>query len=158
MNGCHELSLGAMAQLRKLPGQLEASHLVGPNGEPVLRVATLAVRAGDLVRVHFERAASDCREGVWLSTKGVLAVDAAHASQFNVWSDTAPPLVEVAIVETTGLLQFCNIRDSGRGRQSQLTAMGMVAEPLNGGTRYRCQDGRDPADWNSLVFTIALRS
>jgi len=146
-----------MAQLRKLPGQLEASNLVGPNGEPVLRAASLVVRAGNLVRLSFEHTTSGCREGVWLATQGVLAVGAAHASQFNVWADTAPPVVEFSIVETTGHLQFYNICDSGRGRQAQLPTMGMVAEPLNGGTRYRCEDGRGEAMWNSLVFTIAAR-
>jgi len=147
-----------MAQSRKIPGQLEASNLVGPHGEPVLRAASHAVRAGDLVRLNLEHAASDCREGIWIATQGVLAVGAAHASQFNVWADTAPPVVEFTVVETTGQLLFYNIRDNGRGRQSQLATMGMIAEPLNGGIRYRCQDGRVDATWDSLVFTIAVRS
>jgi len=146
-----------MAQSRKLPGQLEADNLLGPHGEPVVRAASLAVRAGDCVRLHFEHAIDDRREGIWLGTRGVLAVGDAHAPQFNVWADTAPPIVEITVVETTGQLMFYNIQDRGHGRQSQLFTMGMLAEPLNGGTRYRCQDGRSDPTWDSLVFTISVK-
>jgi len=73
--------------------------------------------------------------------------------------DTAPPAVEIACLETDGLIRIYNIWQSGRrpGVESQSQTSGMLVDLLpDGSRRYRCNDiGFDP-DFSKLVFRISI--
>lgn len=82
----------------------------------------------------------------------------------NQWASieppTAPALVDIDVVSTTGLLHMSNVWDSGRGLgdfESQSASSGMIAEPIDQASiRYRCNDIGTEPDFIRIVFSIAI--
>jgi hypothetical protein len=81
------------------------------------------------------------------------------APQLDLWSDTAPSVVEIMCESTDGLVRIYSIWQSGRrpGVESRTQTSGMVVDLLSDGSRrYRCNDiGFDP-DFSKLVFRISI--
>jgi hypothetical protein len=83
-------------------------------GGEVVKLDALPVGPGQLVRVHFESTDSAWRQGVRLTTGGVLTVNSVSGPQLDLWQDTAPENVEITCSETDGLLRIYNVWQTGR--------------------------------------------
>ena len=73
---------------------------------------------------------------------------------------TAPPVVDVDVIETGGLLRFYNVWGSGEGagghHESHNATSGMVVQSAGEDThRYRCNDVGYDSALDKLVFTIS---
>lgn len=149
---------GAMPTARWL-----SKFLTEREGREIVHLETLPITAGQVVRLRFVSAASPYRAGVWLGTEGVMRLHDfpdEPDDQFAIWMDTAPPVVELTVDETDGLLRVYNIFDSGKGiqpyeRLTMTSGMLRVDKP-DGVIEFRCIDrGRD-ASFDRLVFELTL--
>lgn len=128
--------------------------------QPVWRIDVLPIAEGQAVSLEFLGGEGDWRQGVWLATEGELEVDGVTAPQLVLWSDTSPPVVEVKVNATDGLLRLYNVWDSGRGlghHESQSATAGMVKRVRKDGAFvYACNDiGLDP-DFTKFTFAIRV--
>jgi hypothetical protein len=83
-------------------------------GREVAKIEALPIAGGQSAHLVLEGSDSPWRQGVRFVTDGVLRVAGVDAPQLDLWTDTAPPAVDVECVETDGLLRFYNIWPSGR--------------------------------------------
>jgi hypothetical protein len=114
----------------------------------------LTVKDGDRIRLTFESANAEGRHGVWLGTDQGFDVNGVKAPSVDLWTDTAPPVVDIALHTADGRLHVYNIWDSGAGRNSQAWTSGMLIEELPGGRRYRCNDIGLEGKFDSVVFRL----
>jgi len=149
-----------MAQSRALPGTTINNSIQGPNGEPVFRVHTFPVQPGQRLRVVFEEVNAQWRQGMFIATEGSLALANVSSRALVRWQDSAPPGVDIDVVESNGTITLYNVWDSGRnlGRFESLKATsGMLVEPMEGhGWRYRCNDIGFNPDFKKLVVRVDL--
>jgi hypothetical protein len=135
------------------------SDLSDPRGRPVVKIEALPLHPGQVVRLVFEQVNSSWRQGVWLGTDGSLSAAGSASPQLVIWTDTAPPDVEIGCDASDGLLRFYNVWDSGRGRhrESLSATSGMAVEEIGDGwRRYSCNDiGAEP-NFDKLVFRISV--
>lgn len=132
-----------------LPGKAFSDTVFSREGEPALLIEEYSVSPGRKIRIEFEEANSAWRQGIFLATHGLPKVSGSHSPSFVLWKETAPRIVDVEIVKSTGTMIFYNVWDSERGLgpfESQSNTSGMIREDLPvSGYRYRCNDiGRDP--------------
>ena len=142
----------------RLPGRTLDDKASAQFGREVIRIESIAIQAGDMVLVRFETAVAIRRQGIWLATQGLLEVASQASPQFWLWSDSAPDLVEVSVVETDGWLRFHNIYESPKDPGSPRSLMygaGMVRQDQsNGWIRYACNDFGVPPTFDKLAFSI----
>lgn len=120
----------------------------------MVKIETLPLYAGQVIRLAFERTNSPWRQGVSLATKGKMETNHETSPQFLLWSDTALQEVVITCLECDGLLRFYNIWDKrdGRGRGSLGHTSGMVVEDLGGDCRrYGCNNVGFNRDFQKLV-------
>jgi hypothetical protein len=74
----------------------------------------------------------------------------------SLWFDTAPNPVDICGRTSKGLLRVYNLWDAanGHGRQSQSAHCEMLAEELENGRRYRCNE----AGYDSLFDTLLKKT
>lgn len=149
-----------MAQSRALPGTTINNSIQGPNGEPVFRVHTFPVQPGQRLRVVFEEVNAQWRQGMFIATEGSLALANVSSRALVRWQDSAPPGVDIDVVESNGTITLYNVWDSGRnlGRFESLKATsGMLVERIEPhGWRYRCNDIGFNPDFKKLVVRVDL--
>jgi hypothetical protein len=151
--------MNASKASRSLPHRAINPNVTDPSGSEVILIEALQVRAGDVVALRFEAASQARRHGVWLATEGVLSIEDEEASQFVVWSDTAPPTVDIGVVLTDGWLRLYNIwtSSSGPGYRSQSDYSGMLRrDRVDGWIEYSCSDIGLPPSFDQLVFSVKL--
>ena len=129
-------------------------------GRDVVQVDILSVRSGERLLLEFESATGEWRQGVFLATVGTMSTNGVESSTFVLWQDSAPPVVDIDIVETDGLVCVYNVWDSGRfgGHHESLRATsGMLATQLDDGrVRYGCNDIGGSPTFEKLVFTVQV--
>lgn len=144
---------------RAVPGRTLNETLSEQLGREVVKVETLPIAPGQVIRLAFEGGESRWRQGVRLATEGALMANEVSAPQLDLWPDTAPSVVEIMCESTDGFVRIYNIWQSGRrpGVESRSHTSGMVVDLLpDGSRRYRCNDiGFDP-DFSKLVFRISI--
>jgi hypothetical protein len=139
-----------------LPGESIINKAFRDSGRPgIVKWDVLPVLDGDRIRLTFESANVDGRHGVWMSTDWGLDVNGVKVPSVDLWADTAPAVIDVAIHTADGRLHIYNIWDSGTGRNSQAWTSGMLVEELpGGGRRYRCNDIGLQGKFDSVVFRL----
>lgn len=149
-----------MFQLTSLPGRTLSDNILGPDGQPAVKVESLPIEKGQRITLTFESVGPRWRQGVFLATNGLLAAADALSPAFVLWSDSAPTSSMIDIVETDGQLILYNIWDSGRGRgpfESQSATSGMFVEILEGGERrYSCTDIGVEPNFSRVVFRVLI--
>ena len=143
----------------RLPGRTLSHTIVGPDGDPATLIESLPISEGQRIILTFESVGPRWQQGVFIATAGVLRIGELESAQWTLWSESAPPTVDIEVLSTDGSVTFYNVWDSGRGYhvESQKLTSGMYVELLDSGVRrYSCNDiGRDP-DFSSLVFTVEI--
>jgi hypothetical protein len=138
-----------------LPSESIINKAFRDSGQPgVVKWDVVPVGDGDRIRLIFESASAAGRHGVWLRTDQGLDVNGLHAPSVDLWADTAPAVVDIAIHTGDGRLHIYNIWDSGTGRNSQAWTSGMLIEELPDGRRYRCNDIGLQSKFDNLIFRI----
>ncbi len=120
------------------------------------------VNDGQKLRVVFESANSDWRQGVYLSADVNFVIDGEVIPRATVlWYDTAPREVVIDIKARTRRkqrLDNClvkNVWDRGDGfMDSGHNGAAMIVESLHNGRRYRCNDGFPDEDFDDVVFRV----
>jgi hypothetical protein len=144
---------------RRAPGRTLNATLSAELGREVVKIEALPIAAGQVVRLAFEGGDSPWRQGVRVATEGALVAYDVEGPQLDFWSDTAPPLVDIACKSTDGLVRIYNIWHSGRrpGVESQSHTSGMIVDLLpDGSRRYRCNDIGFNPDFSKLQFSISI--
>lgn len=127
-------------------------------GHTVKMADHVPVTAGQKIRIVFESAAADWRQGVHLSTEGTFGVNGRLVQAAVVlWQDTAPAEVILTVKSTHGRCSVKNVWDVGDGvMHSWHNGSGMIVEETAFGRRYRCNDGRADDDFDDLIFTLLV--
>ncbi len=141
-------------------------------GKPVIvdgRLIHLAdffeVVDGQKVRVVFESAKSDRRQGASLSGKVDFIVnEQVGPNGVVLWSDTAPREVVLEVRAKAGTSKTkpvrCMVRNvweaSAGFMDSGHNGAAMIVEELPRGKRYWCNDGRPNDDFDDIVFTLEV--
>jgi hypothetical protein len=134
-------------------------QLTSELGRPVVKFEVLPIREGETLRIAFRSSSSTWRQGIWLGVHGELEVAGVRGDQFEVWTDTSPPSLEVRVLGSEdGFLRLYNIWDMGPGHhlESQSATSGMLKEVRrDGAVVYPCNDiGTDPK-FDKLVFELS---
>lgn len=139
----------------KFPTASIRSKYFAENGSPdVIKWGVIDVIDREKIALIFESISSPYRQGVWLRCDGGFEIDGSIYPQVTVWSDTAPPKIELICRTKDGRLHLYNVWDEGRGRESQTWRSGMKVEMLNDGYRYHCTDAGHEINFDTLVFKI----
>ena len=113
---------------------------------------------GDLahLRIRFESANSEWRQGISLTTEGTFEVGGQKIKRgLALWQDTAPQEVDVVVSSKSGTVQVKNIWDVGDGVvHSWHNGAAMIVDSDRERRRYRCNDGHPDDDFDDLVFEL----
>lgn len=127
-------------------------------GKTIQMVDRLPVVDGQQLRIVFESANSDWRQGVHLTTDVAFEINGQTVKQAVVlWQDTAPREVVLRIKSKNGECLIKNVWDVGDGvMHSWHNGAAMIVEERELYRRYRCNDGRADDDFDDLVFCLEL--
>jgi hypothetical protein len=128
------------------------------NGRTIQMVDRVSVADGQQIRLVFESANSDWRQGVHLASDDSFEVNGQSINKAVVlWEDTAPREVLVTIRSKKGECLVKNVWDIGDGvMHSWHNGAAMIVEKSHLMRRYRCNDGRADDDFDDLVFSLHL--
>jgi hypothetical protein len=127
-------------------------------GRTTQLVDRLKVSDGQIMKVIFESATANWRQGVSLMTDGIFVVNKQIIKKsVALWQDTAPPEVVLRVQTKKGECWVKNIWDVGNGvMESWHNGAAMVVEEIPSGRRYKCNDGHPDEDFADIVFRIEL--
>ncbi|HEX2893753.1 MAG TPA: hypothetical protein VHO29_07095 [Marmoricola sp.] len=144
----------------RLPDRTLSKAVLGPDGQPAVKVESLPIAIGQRITLTFESVGPRWRQGVFLATTGRLTAAGTSSPSLVLWSDSAPSSSVIDVAETDGRLVLYNIWDSGRGRgpfESQSATSGMHVEALpDGSRRYSCTDIGVEPDFSRIVFRVSI--
>lgn len=124
-------------------------------GQVVNLFDRLQVNDGQKIRVTFESAHGEWRQGIHLSTDGTFEVNNQASTEIVLWQDTAPHEVVLKVHSKTGECLVMNAWDTGNGlMQRGHNGAAMIVEELPNGRRYRCNDGFADDDFDDIVFRL----
>ncbi len=128
------------------------------NGNTIQMVDRIPVTYGQQIRVIFESANSDWKQGVHLANDGAFEVNGQTIKKAVVlWKDTSPTEVLLKVKSKKGEFLVKNVWDVGDGvMHSWHNGAAMIVEESRSVRRYRCNDGRPDDDFDDLVFTLHL--
>jgi hypothetical protein len=128
------------------------------NGHLIRMSDLIPITDGQHIRIVFESANSDWRQGVYLSTDGSFEVNGQNVRKAVVlWKDTAPREVLLQVQTKQGAFRVKNVWDVGDGvMHSGHNGAAMISEEASSSRRYKCNDGRADDDFDDLIFTIEL--
>jgi hypothetical protein len=148
-----------MSGSRKLPSEpILNPRLTAEFGRPIVMFDVVPVKPGETLTIKFKGGSAERRQGIWLGVDGELEVAGARGDQIDIWMDTAPPDVKVAVLRTEDcLLRLYNIWDLGPGRrhESQSHTSGMLKSSDNGTITYGCNDFGIHPKFDHLVFELS---
>jgi hypothetical protein len=138
-----------------LPIQSILNKAFRDSGRPgIVKLDVFPVQEGEQIRLTFESANAEGRHGVWLMTDHGVVVNGVKSRSVDLWIDTAPAVVDIAIHTEDQRLHLYNIWGDGAGRNSQAWTSGMLVEELPEGRRYKCNDIGLQGNFESLVFRL----
>jgi hypothetical protein len=110
------------------------------------------------IRIEFELANSEWRQGISLTTEGTFEVGGQKIKRgIALWQDTAPRVVEVCVKSRLGTIQVKNIWEVGDGVVHSWHNGAAMIVSVNGNRRhYRCNDGHADDDFDDLVFALTI--
>lgn len=120
----------------------------------------IPVQTDEQLRLVFESANSDWKQGVTLRTVGVLSIEGVKYRRGAViFQHENKREVDVRVVESKdGILWVWNVWDNRseppRATLSKVGECGMLVEGLPDGLRFLCNEGRDDDDYDDLIFRI----
>lgn len=125
-------------------------------GHTIQMMDRISVTDGQQIRVFFESANSDWRQGVHLAIDGVFEVNGQIVKKAIVlWNDTAPREVPLKVRSKKGECLVKNVWDVGDGvMHSWHNGSGMIVEEIASGRRYKCNDGLPDDDFTNIIFRI----
>lgn len=117
-----------------------------------------AVTSPTSLRIRFVAANPAVRQAVRVSvTGGSLRVDGEVGTDFVLWADTAPRVVNLQVDPTRprATVKFWNAWEAEDGTMDAwLRDCGMVIESGKRGVTLRCSDGVGAPDFDDLVLEI----
>lgn len=127
-------------------------------GRTIQMVDRVPIGSSALIRLIFESADADWRQGVSLATDGNFEVNGQKIEKSVVlWQDSAPEEVTLSVASKKGELQVKNVWDVGDGTMhSWHNGAAMIVEGDELNRRYLCNDGRADDDFNDLVFRLEV--
>ena len=111
-----------------------------------------------IIRIEFELANSEWRQGISLTTVGTFDVGGRKIKQgIALWYDTAPKVIELNVKSKSGILQVKNIWDVGDGVVHSWHNGAAIIVSVDGTRRrYQCNDGHEDDDFDDLVFALTV--
>ena len=110
------------------------------------------------LRVTFESTTKDRPEGLRLKVRGGAAqIDGQDLDDVVLWSDSAPPVVDVPIRadERGAVLRVWNCwHDPAGAMQAWIGNAGMLVNQTSSGYRLECSDGFGEAEFGDLVISV----
>ena len=133
-------------------------------GKTVCLYDELPVQGESRLLLTFESTNSEWRQGVRIGdmtrdTDLRLTVAGQTAPGVQLWADTSPHQVEIAVNAPRNKVYVYNVWDIGNGQPcSQMTGAGMIVEvsALVDTMRYDCNDGHPVPSFDHLVFSITV--
>jgi hypothetical protein len=136
------------------------SHVVDFEGAPLFSMWPLDLDGPTRLTVAWDSYVRHPVQGLLLKTReGRLAVAGESSKSLVLWTDTAPPSVEVTCTPARQTMRIwlhnCWRDDSG-GVMSSLGSAAMRVEEQDGGVIIRASDLTSPPDFNDLIVRIGV--
>lgn len=130
------------------------------NGETIQMMDEVSIGESAHLRIRFEGAHSEWRQGVALGTEGMFVVGTRKIKRgLLLWQDTSPQEVDLEVFSRSGAVQIKNVWDIGDGVvHSWHNGAAMIVKCLEQGRHYRCNDGHPDDDFDDLVFSLTVLS
>jgi hypothetical protein len=128
-------------------------------GQTVHGIYRWDVHPGDVLRVSFQHATSEVRQGLNVAIKeGQLSVEGQRIKRLVLWADTAPKAVDVVCQppKSGALLQAWNCWDRYGRMDAWMGNAGMLVERRDGAVVLKCSDGIGSPDFRDLVVELTL--
>jgi len=145
-------------------------------GVALRRVDKFPVKNGDVLLIAIESANRNRREGLCIDITGHCEYDGKEYKKgkgirMMFWEDTAPQEIRLKVFTKQDFVWVENIWEQVNSyimatkagapvtKQTPSTEYGhgsaaMIVEEIEGGRRYRCQDGRGEESFDDIVFTV----
>ena len=145
-------------------------------GQKVISIDKFPVKNGDELIVSIERTNSDCRQGFCIDITGHCEIDGQVFKQGKgirmlLWQDTTSKPVKLKIFtkkdfvwvqniwEKTSSYQLATPSGETITKESKAVDYGhfgsaMIAEEIENGRRYRCNDWHPDDNFDDIVFTV----
>lgn len=145
-------------------------------GNTVIRLDKFPVKNGDFLAITIERARNERREGLCIDITGYCELDGQEYKRGKgvrmlFWSDTSPRLIRLKVITKQDFVWVENIWEQVNSyiagtkdgvpvtRQTPSVEYGhgnaaMIVEEIEGGRRYKCQDGRSEDNFDDIIFTV----
>jgi hypothetical protein len=96
----------------------------------------LRIKDGQIIKVVFESANGEWRQGVLLTSDGSLEVNGKKSKEVVLWQDTAPVEVPLVVHTKKGECLLMNVWDTGNGLMHRgHNGAAMLVEEFTGGKR-----------------------
>jgi hypothetical protein len=114
------------------------------------------VRPGSALQLVFVSSSGSRRQGVRIKANGDLVVAGQKLKDIVLWSDTAPPCVDIQLGAKATELKVWNCWESADGAvDAWHNGAGMIVSAKAAGVReYQCNDGAPNDDFSDLVFRL----
>ena len=134
----------------------------------LIRVDYLSFEDGDQFLIKIESTKSDWKQGIVLDLFGYFEIDGTQfPNKIVLWENPAKKEILVRLFQDKskkkppkslpkrGLLGIRNAWDNGVCKLNYwIGGAAMVAEPIENGMRYKCNDGAPDEDFDDIIFTI----
>ncbi len=146
------------------------------NGAMLARADKFPVKNRDILLITIESAKNECREGLCIDITGYCELNEQEhmrgkGIRMLFWSDTSPRLTRLIVFTKQDFVWVENIWEQINSyivgtkdgvpvtRQTPSVVYGhgnaaMIVEEIEGGRRYKCQDGRSEDNFDDIVFTV----
>jgi len=104
--------------------------------------------------ITFEGTNSPHRQGIFLRADSGIEIEEVVYKSVFLWFDSAPRVVTCKPLSSNKMCDFYNIWERNGERSSQSFSSGMLAEPIDNGFRYHCNDIGFESDFSKLIFTV----
>lgn len=134
----------------------------------LIRVDYIPFEDDDQFSIKIESTNSDWKQGIVLDLFGYFEIDGAQfPNKIVLWENPAKKEILVRLFQDKskkkppkslpkrGLFGVTNVWDNGICKLNYwIGGAAMIAEPIENGMRYKCNDGAHDEDFDDIIFTI----
>ncbi|WP_349407788.1 hypothetical protein [Pseudalkalibacillus sp. SCS-8] len=126
-------------------------------GKTIMMLDRIAIGKKSKIRIKFEKTNSEWDQGISLKVDKGIIVEGEEIKHLRLWEKHAPSYLEYDVETNNGELLLWNIWDTGNGStDAWINGAAMIAQDLDNGKIYFCNDGHPDDNFDDLVFKIEI--
>ncbi len=126
-------------------------------GKTLILMDRLNIGKKARIGITFEKTNTEWEQGISLKADKGIMVDGEKVKHYRLWEAHAPRYLEYDVETKNGELLIWNVWDTGNGSvDAWVGGAAMIAEDIDNGKIYYCNDGHLDDNFDDLVFKIEI--